>query len=518
MPRGQQYATNMAQLMIASGNVQAEAARRKGELWGSTMASLGQIPQQVQQIRQQRDDRALQADAYGRQREMEQLTLEDKRAAADKRRRMQEVLSSAEDLPSALTALERIDPQAALELQNDLVTNGMKRIEAIARIAPTVKDQQSHMAARQELSALGIPVPLTYTPEWWDERMMAAMTGKEQIDLLRQQRQDRQAENQQGVRRMLGEAVVQRGGQPLDPGTQQTMEGMALQEGVTLPASMTRQAPLPPNPTEASLAAAAARGDPDAVAALRILKQQNATAADVTALSAEGLDMAALNYKRTGLMPALGMGDRSTRQNIINRAAQLTTADEERISAGIGDIAGNRANYRADSGSLAALQKQRDAITSFEQTASKNIDIFLETAGKIVDTGSPFANSVARAVSGQALGSPDVAAYNAARQVAINEVAKITSNPNMSGVLSDTARKEVEAFNPANATLKQTVAVMRILKRDMANRTLALDETLRAIRARMGGQQRNQSSSPQAPAGWKYVPKPGGGWTAVEAP
>jgi len=85
------------------------------------------------------------------------------------------------------------------------------------------------------------------------------------------------------------------------------------------------------------------------------------------------------------------------------------------------------------------------------------------------------------------LGSPDAAAYNAARQVAINEIAKITSNPTLVGQLSDTARKEVEAFNPAGATLKQSVAVMKLLKQDMQNRTDALDAQIGAIRSRIKG-------------------------------
>ncbi len=216
---------------------------------------------------------------------------------------------------------------------------------------------------------------------------------------------------------------------------------------------------------------------------------ENRGTQDVTPLTAGGLDMAALNFKKTGVMPALGMGDKTTRQAIINRAAQITPDDEARIAAGTGDLAANKANYRADSGSLAAIQKQRDAIQSFENTATKNIDLFLAQAGKVVDTGSPLANTLVRQATGKVLGSPDQAAYDAARQVAVNEIAKITGNPTLAGQLSDTARKEVEAFNPANATLKQTVAVMRLLKQDMTNRITSLDDQLGSIRGRLSSGQ-----------------------------
>jgi hypothetical protein len=54
-------------------------------------------------------------------------------------------------------------------------------------------------------------------------------------------------------------------------------------------------------------------------------------AADVTKLSPAGIEIAALNYRKNGVMPPLGMGDKGNRQAIINRAATLTTADIARI-------------------------------------------------------------------------------------------------------------------------------------------------------------------------------------------
>ncbi len=195
-------------------------------------------------------------------------------------------------------------------------------------------------------------------------------------------------------------------------------------------------------------------------------------------MSPDAIEQNARLYLQTGTMPPLGMRDPNNRQRILNRAAELS-------AGGGGNIAANKADYKADAGSLSALQKQRDTIGAFEQTAMKNIDIFLDQAGKVVDTGSPLANVVARTVSGKMLGSPDQAAYDAARQVAINEIAKITSNPNLSGQLSDSARHEVEAFNPQSATLKQSVAVMRLLKQDMGNRISSLDEAISGIKSRI---------------------------------
>ncbi len=208
-------------------------------------------------------------------------------------------------------------------------------------------------------------------------------------------------------------------------------------------------------------------------------------AADVTKLSPAGIEIAALNYRKNGVMPPLGMGDKGNRQAIINRAATLTPADITRIEAGGTDIAGNKADYKANADTLTALTKQRAAIGAFEQTAQKNIDNFLSLAGKVTDTGIPLLNTPVRWAAG-AGGSADQAAYQAARLVAVNEIAKITSNPTLSGQLSDSARHEVEAFNPQSATLAQTKAVMSLLKRDMQNRTSALDDEISQVRGRIG--------------------------------
>jgi hypothetical protein len=73
----------------------------------------------------------------------------------------------------------------------------------------------------------------------------------------------RQKENAVGVRRMLGEAVVQSAGQPITDARRQTLQGMALQEGVTLPADVLPQPEKGPNSQESAflLNGQAVKGD-----------------------------------------------------------------------------------------------------------------------------------------------------------------------------------------------------------------------------------------------------------------
>ena len=195
-----------------------------------------------------------------------------------------------------------------------------------------------------------------------------------------------------------------------------------------------------------------------------------------SALTPEALDMAAELYRHTGTMPQLGMRNQQAMRQIFNRAAEM----------GPIDIGTERAAYDANKASLAGLVKNRDAVSAFENTANKNLDLLIQQGQKVVDSGSPWINSPLRNVDAKLLGGTEVPAYNAARQVAINEIAKVTSNPGLTGQLSDSARHEVEGFNPANATFAQTLKVAKVLRQDMANRHQAYNEQIDDISKRIG--------------------------------
>lgn len=212
----------------------------------------------------------------------------------------------------------------------------------------------------------------------------------------------------------------------------------------------------------------------------------------------EALDMIAHSVASGAPMPAFGMGKASTaaRMMVWNRAAQLNPKL---------DLASATAGYSADKGSLAQLQRGRDAIVAFENTAGKNLDLFLSTTKGVIDSGSPLINRPLRAITQQGLGGKELAAFNAARQIALNEVAKVTSNPNLTGQLSDSARKEIEAILSPTATLKQIYDVVAILKTDMNNRKVSMDEQIGAIKGRIGGGT-NAATPPPSPNGKQNDP------------
>ena len=223
-----------------------------------------------------------------------------------------------------------------------------------------------------------------------------------------------------------------------------------------------------------------ARGNLGVARSRLSLEQQKVEGAkaDVTELTPEGLDAAAMNYAKTGQLPPLGMGDKQTRKKIINRAAALMP--------GL-DLAVNRADFTANQASLKNVTTTLDSLTAFEKTSGKNLDQFLSLADKIPDTGVPWLNTPIRTLNEKLLGSDDQSAANAARTVALREIARVTNDPKLSGVLSDSARHEVSSLSPENATFAQIKHVAQVLKQDMANVHTALSEQRSGIETRIKG-------------------------------
>jgi hypothetical protein len=199
-------------------------------------------------------------------------------------------------------------------------------------------------------------------------------------------------------------------------------------------------------------------------------------------------------YARTGAMPSLGQGSAQARMRIMHEANQFARAR----GLNPGDMVAMQAAYSGDKKSLEKFQAQRDQVASFESTAGKNIDLFLNLAKQIPDTGSPWINTPLRLLDQKLAGAPNMAAVNAARAVATNEIAKVTSGGSMSGVLSDAARQEVKEYSPQNATFAQTLAIVKVLKQDMANRHASMNDTLSDIKGRIGGGQAQQGTAGSA--------------------
>jgi hypothetical protein len=164
-------------------------------------------------------------------------------------------------------------------------------------------------------------------------------------------------------------------------------------------------------------------------------------------------------------------------------------------------LAENKAAYVANQKSIATMQKSADSIDAFENTALKNARMMLDTAKGLVDTGSPLINKPVRAIMQTFAGDPKVAQFNAARQVAIQEIGKVLGGAVAGGVVTDSQRHDVEGLIRGDATIPQMEATLSTLEADMAGRKAATQAGLQAIRGRMNpkGQQQAGAAPPAAP-------------------
>ena len=149
------------------------------------------------------------------------------------------------------------------------------------------------------------------------------------------------------------------------------------------------------------------------------------------------------------------------------------------------DVVSGRAGFKADTASLNKITPQYDAITAFEKTAIRNGKILMELADKVDTTGVPVLERWIRAGRKEIGGDPDVSNMNAQMNLYRAEAARILTQPNLSGVLTDTARKEMEEVLKNSATAQQVRETVQLLERDFLNRKETLEEQIGSIRARM---------------------------------
>lgn len=249
--------------------------------------------------------------------------------------------------------------------------------------------------------------------------------------------------------------------------------------------------------------ALAARGQQRADA--EALKRELA-AADVPDLSQEALDQAAEVYATNQQLPSMGLGKQGgvMKRRIMDRAAELFPG---------GDMAGQAAAYKADRQSLQQLQVKMDNLSAYEKMAGKNLDVMEEAQKGVYDSGIPIANHFIRTLQ-RAGGNANVAKFDIARQTAAIEAARILNNPNLTGELSDSARKELNDIVRGDATTEQALAVLGVIRRDFRNRFDATTAQLGEIRGRIDSR-KSRRPQPGAPAAASAAGAPAAGAPAA---
>lgn len=158
------------------------------------------------------------------------------------------------------------------------------------------------------------------------------------------------------------------------------------------------------------------------------------------------------------------------------RAAEI--AKERGMTAEQALAEGNAA--KSAQSSLQAVQKQYSMMEPFANMAEKNATILEEASKKIPDMGSSLLNTPVRAL-GNMFGSTDITGYRAALQPVQADFAKILSSPTGAGVLTDSARKEMEAAISPGATVGQIKRALDVFRRDAQNRRTSYKQQIEEL-------------------------------------
>jgi hypothetical protein len=238
------------------------------------------------------------------------------------------------------------------------------------------------------------------------------------------------------------------------------------------------------------------------------LKEINPTSSKLTPEAAE---MAAYGYLASEKLPALGMGASGDRIAILNAAAKLGGPNASPTL--------NAALNKADTAALVQNQKTVSAISAYKNTAKRNIEVLKDKAGKVIDAGFPLANAPFRSLADK-MGNRGVAEFEAARRALVPEIARILTQPNLTGVLSVEAQKEADKLINDAITWDQLLGVIDVLEKDMDNRTKELDIENDILSSRIGrrGRPADKAATDTAREPRTAAPAAGGPAPSAAAP
>ncbi len=181
---------------------------------------------------------------------------------------------------------------------------------------------------------------------------------------------------------------------------------------------------------------------------------------------------------------------------IINRANEIARAR----GMAPGEILAQGAMTGSSKKALDQIVKVSNAIETFENTALKNGAVLVDLAKKVDTTGIPALERWIRAGRQNIAGDVDVSNFNTQMTLFRAEAAKILTNPNLTGVLTDESRKEVAKAIQDGASFRQVQGAYELLKRDFQNRRDANQQQIDTIMNSFSNRGRESDTRPAAPA------------------
>lgn len=209
-----------------------------------------------------------------------------------------------------------------------------------------------------------------------------------------------------------------------------------------------------------------------------ITEKPDAAATD-SPLSNDAIDALVQLKLQGGTDPTFGMGKAGVGNKVrfYNRLGEI-------VKAGGLDVGTRIAQAKAERESLTQLTQTHTAASAYGDNVERNLKILEPTLKHLPDTGlTPF-NALLRPAA-SAIGNTNMSAFNTARQIVVPEFARILNSPTLKGVISDSARKEIQTIIDPNATVGQIKRSIQILRTDKNNRLAAYSDAIRQSQQRI---------------------------------
>jgi len=198
---------------------------------------------------------------------------------------------------------------------------------------------------------------------------------------------------------------------------------------------------------------------------------------DVKVLSNKAAEQAAMFYLRTGAMPA-GFGGQAMRKQILEAAKDIAESEGKTVD----DYLSGRASLKADTASLAAVTKQKNAAEGYERGAMKSLDLMVSL---IPPTPEPLEmQSLTRWVRTGAteFGDITVPPWQAALITSLDQYAKVLSGATGAQGSTDSARALALSLIPAGSTSDQIKPIVSVLRQDMNYKVAGYDTQIADIK------------------------------------
>lgn len=159
----------------------------------------------------------------------------------------------------------------------------------------------------------------------------------------------------------------------------------------------------------------------------------------------------------------------------INKAITQLKKDTGMSDA---DFVRARVAAKAATANLTTLTKQQSQVAAAEELAHANGDRLLQLFDLVDQTGIPLIEGFTRSARAKA-GGVDAAELRSVLTAFQTEVARILSgNPNMTGVVSDSLRQEIQHMAPGNMSTDQAKRIINRLYTEMAIRQNAINDQI----------------------------------------